>query len=190
MPNSSLGAPPVSHEKPGTQPLDDELDLGLEADDKGDGKKNQPGDDSIIDLQELEILLGIVNPGPGSQPLAMPKSGNKQGSAHLDCSGFSNSSGKDLDAKGVMNKKKGATPTKAASNTSQWAEEDIDVVWQYRYMTDMDRFQMYRQNKVEPADLATINTKDHSGYIDMARADPSTIIKKSVFSVAAYREVL
>ena len=89
-----------------------------------------------------------------------------------------------------MNKKKGATPTKAASNTSQWAEEDIDVVWQYRYMMDVDHFQMYLQNKVEPADLATINTKDHSGYIDVARVDPSTIIKKSVFSIVAYQEVL
>ena len=89
-----------------------------------------------------------------------------------------------------MNKKKGAMPTKAASKTSQWAEEDIDVIRQYRYMTDVDCFQTYRWNKVEPADLATINTKDHSSYIDVARVDPSTIIKKSVFSVMAYREVL
>ena len=89
-----------------------------------------------------------------------------------------------------MNKKKGVTPTKVASNTSQWAEEDIDVVRQYHYMTDVDHFQTYQQNKVEPADLTTINTKDHSSYIDVARVDPSTIIKKSVFSVAAYREVL
>ena len=56
-------------------------------------------------------------------------------------------------------------------------------------MTDVDHFQTYWWNKVEPADLATINTKDHSSYIDVARADPSTI-KKSIFSVAAYREVL
>ena len=73
-PSSSLGAPPVSHEKPGTQPLDDKLDLGLKVDDQDDGEKNQPSNNSIIDLQELEILQGIVNPGPGSQPLAMPKS--------------------------------------------------------------------------------------------------------------------
>ena len=134
-------------------------------------------------------MQGIVNPGPDSQPLATPKSGDKWGLAHLDGSAFSDSSGKDLDAKGIMNKKKGATPTKVASNTSQWAEEDIDVVQQYRYMTDVDHFQTYRWNKVEPADLATINTKDHSGYIDIARADSSTI-KKSIFSLTAYQEVL
>ena len=145
MPSSSLGAPPVSSEEPGVQPLDKELDLGLEADDEGDGKKNQPGgDNSIIDLQEVEILQGIVNPGPGRRPPTMPKSGDKWDSAHLNGSGSSDSSGEDLDAKGVKNKKKGVTPTKAASNLSQWAEEDIDVVHQYRYKTDVDRFQMYR----------------------------------------------
>ena len=35
-----------------------------------------------------------------------------------------------------------------------------------------------------------INTKDHSAYIAVAKADPGTVIKKSVFSVAVYREVL
>ena len=41
-----------------------------------------------------------------------------------------------------------------------------------------------------PADLSTINIKDHSAYIDIAKAHPSTVIKKSVFSIAAYRQVL
>ena len=41
-----------------------------------------------------------------------------------------------------------------------------------------------------PADLSTINTKDHSAYIEIAKAHPGTVIKKSVFSVAAYRQVL
>ena len=31
---------------------------------------------------------------------------------------------------------------------------------------------------------------DHSAYIKVAKADPSIVIKKSVFSMAAYREVL
>ena len=31
---------------------------------------------------------------------------------------------------------------------------------------------------------------DHSAYIDIAKAHPGTVIKKSVFSVGAYREVL
>ena len=39
-------------------------------------------------------------------------------------------------------------------------------------------------------DLSTINTKDHSTYIEIAKAHPGTVIKKSVFSVAAYRQVL
>ena len=38
--------------------------------------------------------------------------------------------------------------------------------------------------------MSTINTKDHSAYIDIAKVHPGTVIKKSVFSVAAYRQVL
>ena len=38
--------------------------------------------------------------------------------------------------------------------------------------------------------MASINTKDHSAYIEVAQADPGSEIRKSVFSVAAYREVL
>ena len=72
----------------GCSPLDEELDLGLEADNEGDGEKNPPGDDSVVDLQELEILQGIVNPSPGGQPPTTPKSGKKWGSAHLNGSGL------------------------------------------------------------------------------------------------------
>ena len=73
---------------------------------------------------------------------------------------------------------------------SQWAEEDIDVVRQTRYKMDLQRFQTYRQNKIDPGDMASINTKDHSAYIEVAWADPGSVIRKSVFSVAAYCEVL
>ena len=38
--------------------------------------------------------------------------------------------------------------------------------------------------------MASINTKDHSAYIEVAWADPASVIRKSVFSVVAYREVL
>ena len=41
-----------------------------------------------------------------------------------------------------------------------------------------------------PADLSTINTKDHSAYIEITKAHPSTVVKKSVFSIAAYQQVL
>ena len=44
----------------------------------------------------------------------------------------------DLDTKGVRNKKKGMMPTKAAPNPSQWSDEDIDIVCQYRYQMDID----------------------------------------------------
>ena len=81
-------------------------------------------------------------------------------------------------------------PTKVASNTSQWTEEDIDMVCQICYKTDLDWFQTYQHNKITLADQSTINTKDHSAYIKVAKADPGTVIKKSVFSMAAYREVL
>ena len=38
--------------------------------------------------------------------------------------------------------------------------------------------------------MSTINAKDHSAYINIAKAHPGTVIKKSVFSVSAYRQVL
>ena len=64
------------------------------------------------------------------------------------------------------------------------------MVCQICYKTDLDRFQSYRRNKITPADLSTINTMDHSTYIDIAKAHTGTVIKKSVFSVGAYRQVL
>ena len=96
-----------------------------------------------------------------------------------------------MDAKGACPKKKGSPPTKAPiSHPSQWVEEDIDIVRQTRYKTDLQHFQTYRRNKIDPGDMASINTKDHSAYIEVAWADPGSVIRKSVFSVAAYREVL
>ena len=59
-----------------------------------------------------------------------------------------------------------------------------------RYKTDLPHFQTYCLNKIDPEDLASINTKDHSAYIEVAWADPGSVIRKSVFSIVAYREVL
>ena len=88
-------------------------------------------------------------------------------------------------------KKKGSTPTKAkVSHPGQWAEEDIDVMLQTRYKTDLQHFQTYCRNKIDPSDMASINTKDNSAYIEVARADPGSVISKSIFSIVAYREVL
>ena len=106
----------------------------------------------------------------------------ERGPSHFNGgSASSDSSVEDLDTKGAHPKKKGSTPTKAlVSHPSQWAEEDIDVVRQTRYKTDLQSFQTYHQNKIDPGDMASINTKDHSAYIEVAWADPGSVIRKSV----------
>ena len=174
------------------QPLGEDLDAGLEADDEGDGEKDPgKGEDPNIGAAEIKILQGIINLGAHDQAPALPKSGERRGSGHLKTSISSDSSAEDLDAKDARPKKKVLTPVKAASsNTGQWTNEDLDVVCQIRYKTDLDRFHTYRRNKIMPADLSTINTKDHSTYIDIAEVHPGTVIKKSVFSIGAYQQVL
>ena len=191
-PSSSLGAAPDEDEERGSLLGDDNLDMGQEADDEGDGEKDPTGDETLPAPSELELLQGIINPAAHNQPPLAPKSGDKRGPSHLDGSSASwDSSVEDLDAKGACPKKKGLMPMKApVSHPSKWAEEDIDVVRQTLYKTDLQRFQTYCRNKIDPSDMASINTKDHSAYIEVARADPGSVIRKSVFSVAAYREVL
>ena len=173
--------------------IDEELDMGLEADDEAKGEKEPTeaaGDKSMIDPGEVELLKEIIKTPTGDQPSTAPKSGNKQGSTHLDgSSGSSDSSVEDLDARGTRAKKKVATPTKSL-HPSQWSDEDIDVVHQICYKTDLQCFQTYRHNKIDPGDIASINTKDHSTYIDVVRVDPSSVIWKSIFSVAAYRKTI
>ena len=82
------------------RPLDEDLDAGLEADDEGDGEKDPgEGEDPNIDAAEIEILQGIINLGAHDQAPALPKSGEKRGSGHLETSIGSDSSAEDLDAK-------------------------------------------------------------------------------------------
>ena len=170
-PSSSLGVAPIDNEERGSQLGDNNLDLGQEADDEGDGEKDPAGDETLPDPSELELLQGIIDPAAHNQPPPAPKSGDKRGPSHLDGgSASSDSSVEDLDAKGACPKKKGSTPTKASgSHPSQWTDEDIDVVRQTRYKTDLQHFQTYRLNKIDPGDMASINTKDHSAYIKVAR---------------------
>ena len=176
--NSSLGTPPPDNDNLKPQPYDEELELGMEADDENDGRKPElDGDRPGINPKELEILQGIVGKGQGQKPPSMPKLGDKQSSSHMEGSASSDSLGKDLDAKGVKNGKKGLMPTKVVPNPSQWTEEEIDVVHQYRYQTDVDRFQTYRSNHMDLGDLETINVKDHSAYIKVAKAHPGTVIE-------------
>ena len=171
--------------------MDEDLDMGLDADDEGD-REREPGegDDCIINAAEVKILKGIINLGTPEQAPILPKLGEKQGLGHLDGSIGSDLSAEDLDTKDIQNKKKGLTPVKVVSNTGQWTDEDLDVVRQLCYKTHLDHFQTYWRNKITPADLSTINTKDHSAYIKVAKVDPGTVVQKSVFGVAAYREVL
>ena len=191
-PNNSVSAAPVDDEERGSQLGDDNLDMGQEADDEGVGEKDPASDETLPDPSKLELLQEIIDPAAHNQPPSAPKSGDKRGPSHLDGgSASSDLSVEDLDAKGACPKKKGSTPTKASgSHPSQWTDEDIDVVRQTHYKTDLQRFQTYRLNKIDPGDMASINTKDHSAYIEVAWVDPGSVICKSVVSVAAYREVL
>ena len=191
-PSSSLGTAPIDDEECGSQLGDDNLDLGQEADDEGDGEKDLAGVETLPDPSELKLLQEIIDPAAHNQPPSAPKSGDKRGPSHLDgSSASSDSSVEDLDTKGASPKKKGSTPTKVlGSHPSQWTDEDIDVVYQTHYKTDLQRFQTYHLNKINPGNMASINTKDHSAYIEVARVDPGSVIRKSVFSIAAYREVL
>ena len=192
-PSSALSAAPDNDEEHGSQLGDDNLDLGQEADDEGDGEKDLAGDETLPDPSKLELLQEIIDPAAHNWPPPVPKSGDKRGPSHLDGgSALSDSSVEDLDAKGARPKKKGLMPTKASaiSHPSQWVEEDIDVVRQTCYKTDLQRFQTYRQNKIDPGDMASTNTKDHSTYFEVVWADPGSVICKSVFSFAAYHEVL
>ena len=166
--------------------------MGQEADDEGDGEKDLASDETLPYPSELELLQEIIDPAAHNQLPPVPKSGDKRGPSHLDGGSASpDSSVEDLDTKGACPKKEGSTPTKASvSHPSQWAEEDIDVVHQTHYKTDLPRFQTYRRNKIDPGDMPSINTKDPSTYIEVAWADPGSVNHKSVFSIAAYCEVL
>ena len=191
-PSSALSTAPDGDEERGSQLGDDNLDMGQEADDEGDGEKDPASDKTLPDPSELELLQEIIDPATHNQSAPAPKSGDKRGPSHLNSgSALSDSSVEDLDAKGARPKKKGLMPMKASgSHPSQWTDEGMDVVCQTRYKTDLQHFQTYRLNKIDPDDMASINTKDHSAYIEVAWADPGSVIRKSVFSIVAYHEVL
>ena len=194
MPSSAAGMSPGNEGAGGRGLFDEELDMALDSNDEADANKEPTedvGDELEINPEEVQMLKQIIKSTAGGQPSTAPKSGEKQGSTHHDgSSGSSDSSGEDLDAsRSTQTKKKTSTPTKA-SHPIQWSEDDIDIMRQIRYKTDLQRFQTYRTNKIDPADLASINTRDHSAYLEVARADPGLVIKKSIFSMVAYRTTL
>ena len=113
-PSSSLGAAPDEDEECGSLLGDDNLDMGQEADDEGDGEKDLTSDETLPDPSELELLQEIIDPAAHNRPPPVPKSGDKRGPSHLHGgSASSDSSVEDLDAKGACPKKKGSMPTKA-----------------------------------------------------------------------------
>ena len=60
------------------RPLDEDLHVGLDTDDEGDGEKDPAdGNDSIIDAAEVELLKGIINSGTHEQVPTLPKLGEK-----------------------------------------------------------------------------------------------------------------
>ena len=176
-PSSSLGTAPDDDEERGSQLGNDNLDMGQEANNEGDDEKDLAGDETLPHPSELELLQEIIDPAAHNQLPPAPKSGDKRGPSHLNSSSASSdSSVEDLDANGARPKKKGSTPTKAlVLHPSQWVEEDIDIVRQTHYKTDLQCFQTYRQNKIDPGDMASISTKDHSAYIKVAWADPGSV---------------
>ena len=188
-PSSALGAPPGDEEDGGLL-----MKNWTWADNEVEGNKEpteDTGDESLINSGEIELFKGIIKSPTGDQPSTAPKSGDKWGSTHLDGSFISSDSSiEDLDAsRGAWAKKKVATPTKT-SNPCQWSDEDIYIVRQIHYKTDLKCFQTYHLNKIAPTDISSINTKYHSTYIAVPRVDPGSVIRKSVFSVAAYCETL
>ena len=83
-PSSSLGTAPDNDEEHGSLLGDDNLDMGQEANDEGDGKKDPTGDETLPDPSELELLQEIIDPAAHNQPPPAPKSGDKRGPSHLD----------------------------------------------------------------------------------------------------------
>ena len=153
-PSGASGIPPGDKEDRGWGPINEELDLGLEADNEVEGKKEavkDAGDEPTINPNEVELLKGIIKKTPtGNQPSTVPKSGDKRGSTHPLMVALAHRTRPLriwMPAEVPGPKKKVATPTKA-SHPSQWSKEDIDVECQIQYKTDLKCFQTYHTNKI------------------------------------------
>ena len=83
-PSSSLGAAPDEDEERGSLLGDNNLDMGQETDDEGDGKKDPTGDETLPNPSKLELLQEIIDPVAHNWPPSAPKSGDKRGPSHLD----------------------------------------------------------------------------------------------------------
>ena len=81
MPSGASRVHTGEQEDRGQEHIDEELDLGIEADDKADGDKeaaDDAADEPIIDPNEVELLKTIIKKVPTSdQPSTTPKSEDK-----------------------------------------------------------------------------------------------------------------
>ena len=77
MPSGVSCIHPGDQEDRGRGPIDEELDLGIEADDEANGDKKpaeDAGDEPTIDPDEVRLLKGIIKKIPTSdQPSTVPK---------------------------------------------------------------------------------------------------------------------
>ena len=71
-PRSSLGTAPDNDEERGSQLGDNNLDMGQEANDEGDGEKDPASDETLPDPSELELLQEIIDPAAHNQPPPAP----------------------------------------------------------------------------------------------------------------------
>ena len=63
MPSSAPGMPPDNEEDRGWEPIDEKLDMGLEAGNEAEGEKEPTetaGDESMINLGVVELLKEII----------------------------------------------------------------------------------------------------------------------------------
>ena len=109
-PRSHLAAPlvllPTMTRNAAHSRMNDNLDMGEEADDEGDGEKEPAGDETLPDQAEIELLQEIINPATHNQQPSAPKSGEKRGPSHLDGGSISSdSSVEDMDAKNARPRK-------------------------------------------------------------------------------------
>ena len=59
---------PDDNEECGSLLGDDNLDIGQEADDEGDGEKDPTSDETLPDPSELELLQEIIDPAAHNRP--------------------------------------------------------------------------------------------------------------------------
>ena len=169
-------------------PYEDELELGMEADDKDDGPRPEPDDNAVsADPKEIEILHGILPMGHSTKLPSMPKSGGKWGSSQLDASASSESSGKDLDAKGMKSGRRDwCLPKQCSARTSRlrrtlkWCVSTI-----IRWTSTIQELQVQSHGASRPKNYQHQGPQHLYWY-----CEAGTVIEKSMFSVEAYREVL